>query len=77
MSFALKSTEAGARGGGQTVNNLKFADDIDLVAEDDGQLQELTDGMHSSSQRFGLKIDVEKTKTMAPCVCLITITTLI
>src|SRR6218665_1759294 len=64
MSFALKSTEAGARVGGQTVNNLRFADDIDLVAGDDGQLQELTDELHSSSQRFGLKINVEKTKTM-------------
>src|SRR6218665_2197513 len=62
MSFALKSTEAGARVGGQTVNNLRFADDIDLVAEDDGELEELTDEVHS--QRFGLKINVEKTKTM-------------
>ena len=34
MSFALKSTEADARVGGQTVNNLRFADDIDLVAEE-------------------------------------------
>src|SRR6218665_2739173 len=64
MSFALISTEAGARVGGQTVNNLRFADDIDLVAEDDGQLQELTDEVHSSSQRFGLKINVEKKKTI-------------
>ena len=43
MSFAFKSTEAGVRVGGQTVNNLRFTDDIDLVAEDEGQLQELTD----------------------------------
>src|SRR6218665_2572562 len=64
MSFALKSTEAGARVGGQIVSNLRFADDIDLVAEDDGQLHELTDEVHSSSQRFGLKINVEKTKTI-------------
>src|SRR6218665_2140270 len=64
MSLALKSTEAGARVGGQTVNNPRFADDIDLVAEDDGRLQELTDEVHNSSQRFGLKINVEKTKTM-------------
>jgi len=59
MSFALKSTEAGARVRGQTVNNLRFADDIELVAED-----ELTDEVHSSSQRCGFKISVEKTKTM-------------
>src|SRR6218665_3676354 len=64
MSFALKSAEAGVRVGGQTVNNLRFADDIDLVGGDDGQLQELTDEVHSSSQKFGLKINVEKTKTM-------------
>src|SRR6218665_3655930 len=62
MSFVLKSTEAGARVGGQTVNNLRFADDIDLVAEGDGQLQELTDEV--PSQKFGLKINVEKKKTM-------------
>src|SRR6218665_482113 len=64
MSFALKSTEAGASVGGQTVDNLRFADDIDLVAEDDEQLQELTDEVHISSQRFRLKINVEKTTTM-------------
>src|SRR6218665_3678861 len=62
MNFALKSTEVGARVGGQTV--LRFADDIDLVAQDDRRLQELTDEVHSSSQRFGLNINVEKTKTM-------------
>ena len=49
--------------GGQTVNNQRFADDIDLVAEDEGQLQELTDEVHSNRQRFGLIINVEKTKT--------------
>ena len=62
-SFAFKSTEAGVRVGGQMVNNLRFADDIDLFAEDEGQLQELTDVVHTSSQRFRLKINVEKTKT--------------
>ena len=62
MSFALKSTEAGASVGGQTVDNLRFADDIDLVAEDDEQLQELTDEVHISSQKYALKINVEKTK---------------
>jgi len=63
MSFALKSTEAGVRVGGQTINNLRFADDIDLVAEDEEQLQELTDVVNTSSLRCGLKINMEKTKT--------------
>src|SRR6218665_2514318 len=63
--LCLKINRGGCQSiGGQTVNNLILADDIDLVAEDDGRLQELTDEVHSSSQRFGLKINVEKTKTM-------------
>ena len=64
MSFFFKSTEAGARVGGKTVSNLQFADDIDLVAEDTGQLQELANEVYNSNQRFGLKINVENIKTM-------------
>lgn len=68
MSFFFKSTEAGARVGGKTVSNLQFADDIDLVAEDTGQLQELANELanevYNSNQRFGLKINVENIKTM-------------
>lgn len=50
--------------GAQAFSNLRFADGIDLGAEDTGQLQELTDELCSSSQRFGLKINVEKTKVL-------------
>jgi hypothetical protein len=64
MQNALKSVEAGAAINGQTVSNLRFADDIDLIAETPEQLQELTDKVHESSKRFGLKINVNKTKTM-------------
>ena len=49
---------------GTIVNNLRFADDIDLMAESGSQLQELTTRVHESSKRFGLKINGEKTKTM-------------
>jgi len=35
----------------QTVNDLRFTDDIDVVAEVDGQLEVLTDKVHSSSQK--------------------------
>jgi len=45
------------------VNNLRFADDIDLIAETQKQLQELTDKVNGSSKRYGLKINGEKTKT--------------
>src|SRR3984885_5948690 len=49
---------------GVLINNLRFADDIDLMAESEDKLQELTTRVHESSKRFGLKINGEKTKTM-------------
>ena len=61
MSLALKDTEIVNR---QMINFLRFADDIDLIAEERPQLQELKDRVQNSSKSFGLKINREKTKTM-------------
>jgi len=35
MNLALKDTEIGVNINGQMINNLRFADDIDLIAEED------------------------------------------
>jgi len=64
MNLALKDTEIGGNINGKMINNLRFADDIDLIAEEKHQLQELTDRVQNSSKRFGLKIKGEKMKTM-------------
>src|SRR6218665_3097226 len=47
------------------VDNLRFADDIDLLADMKESLQNLTNRVDKSSKRMGLKINAEKTKTMA------------
>src|SRR6218665_3158920 len=60
MNLALKDTEIGVNINGQMINNLRFADDIDLIAEERHQLQELTNRVQNSSKRFGLKINGEK-----------------
>ena len=67
MIEALKNgnDEIGVTLYGQKVNNLRFADDIDLVANSSEQLQTLTDRIRESSKRFGLKINTQKTKTMS------------
>ena len=49
---------------GKTVNNLRIADDIDLIAELLQDLQQITDKVHQSSKRFGLRINDQKTKVM-------------
>jgi len=58
---AMKSVDTGVfiiRG--QRVTNMRFADNIDLVAESQDQLQELRDRVNKSSKRFGLKINAQK-----------------
>jgi len=47
---------------GSTVNNLRFADDIDLIAKSEQDLQTLTSGIHSASEKFGLKINAKRQK---------------
>ena len=62
---AMKSVDTGVfiiRG--QRVTNMRFADNIDLVAESQDQLQELRDRVNKSSKRFGLKINAQKNKKM-------------
>ena len=42
---------------------MRFADDVDLLAETDG-LQRSVDTLHRSSIDYGLQINVTKTKVM-------------
>jgi len=45
---------------GNTVNNLRFADDTDLIADSLEDLQQITDKVHRSSERLGLRIHDQK-----------------
>jgi len=49
---------------GKTVNNLRFADDLDLIAESLRDLQPTIDKVQQSSKRFGFRINDQKTKVM-------------
>jgi len=65
MQLALQNTEAGVLMDGQVVNNLRFADDIDLIAELETDQQELTDKVNCYSKKLGLRINEKKTQVMA------------
>ena len=49
---------------GQTVKDLRFADDIDLLAMNEEEMQEEMNELYESSERFGLHINEGKTKAM-------------
>ena len=44
------------------INNLRFADDIILIADTERNLQTLVDKVYRSSSNFGLKINITKTE---------------
>lgn len=64
MRLAKGQEEMGTNINGQLINNLRFADDVDLIANTSQNLQEITNRVDESSRRMGLRINIGKTKTM-------------
>ena len=59
----LEETQAGIKIAGRNVNNLRYADDITLMAEREelkGLLMKVKE-----SEKVGLKLNIQKTKIMA------------
>ena len=49
---------------GNIVNNLRYADDTALIADNEQDLQNIVDTIHRQSKEFGLDMNIKKTKTM-------------
>ena len=50
---------------GRNINNLRYADDINLMAEREEKLKSLLMKVEEESEKFGLKLSIQKTKIMA------------
>ena len=50
--------------GGRNITNLRFADDIDALAEKEQELEALVENLHKTFTRYKMKISAEKTKLM-------------
>ena len=59
----LKETQAGIKIAGRNINNLRYADDITLMAESEEELDEsLLMKVKVGSEKVGLKLNIQKTK---------------
>ena len=61
----LDETQAGIKITGWNVNNLRYADDTTLMAENEDELMILLMKVKEESEKAGLKLNIQKTKIMA------------
>ena len=61
----LEETQAGIKIAGRNINNLRYADDTTLTAESEEELKSLLVKVKEESEKFGLKLNIQKTKIMA------------
>ena len=61
----LDVAQAGSKIAGRNINNLRYADDTTLMAENKEELQSLLMKMKDESEKAGLKLSIQKTKIMA------------
>ena len=61
----LEETQAGIKIAGRNINNLRYADDTPLMAGSEEELKSLLMKVKVESEKFGLKLSIEKTKIMA------------
>ena len=58
----LDEAQAGIRVAGRNINNLRYADDTTLMAESE-ELKSLLMKVKEESEKVGLKINIQKTKS--------------
>ena len=62
----LDEAQAGIKIAGRNINNLKYADNITLMAESEEELNSFLMKVKEESEKVGLKLNIQKTKIMAP-----------
>ena len=60
----LEEAHTGIKIAGRNINNLRYADDTNLMAESE-ELKSLLMKVKEKSEKVGLKLNIQKTKIMA------------
>ena len=61
----LEEAEAGIKIARRNINNLRYADDNTLMAESEEELKSLLLKVKVESEKVGLKLNIQKMKSMA------------
>ena len=61
----LEEAQAGIKIARRNINNLRYADDTTLMAESEEELKSLLMKVKEEIEKFGLKLNIQKTKIMA------------
>ena len=61
----LDEEQAGIKIAGRNINNLNYADDTTLMAESEEELKSLLMKVKEESEKFALKLNIQKTKIIA------------
>ena len=61
----LEEAQARIKIAGRNINNLTYADDTSLMVESEEELKSLSIKIKEESEKFGLKLNIQKTKIMA------------
>ena len=61
----LEEAQAGIKIARRNINNLRYANDTILMAESEEELKSLLMKMKEESEKFGLKLNIQKMKIMA------------
>ena len=61
----LEEAQAGIKIAGRNINNLRYADDTTLMAENEEEQKNLLMKVKEESEKVGLKFNIQTTKIMA------------
>ena len=61
----LEEAQAGIKIAGRNINNLRYSNDTNLMAESEEELKSLLMKVKEESEKVGLKLNIQKTMIMA------------
>ena len=64
-NIGLDEAQAGIKIAKRNNNNLRYADDTTLMAESEEELKSLLMKLNEENEKVGLKLNIQKTNTMA------------